>query len=37
MLLAPQWVHGGALVGVKGVKPMKNFDLYTFEGQINDI
>lgn len=37
MLLAPQWVHGGALVRVNGVKPTKNFDLYTSEEQINDI
>ena len=35
MLQAPQRIHSGALVGVHGVKPLKDSDLFTSEGKIN--
>ena len=37
MLYALQQVHGGALVGIQRVKPLKHFGLYTSEGQINSL
>ena len=40
VLLAPQWVHGEALVGIGeegGVKPLKNFGLFMSGGQINSL
>ena len=35
MLQAPQRIHSGALVGVHGVKLLKDSDLFTSEGKIN--
>ena len=30
-------VHGGAFMGVQGVKALKKFDLFTSGGQINSL
>ena len=35
VLQAPQQIHSGALMGFDGVKLMKDFGLFTSEGQIN--
>ena len=32
-----QQIHSGALVGVQGVKPLKDFGLFTFGGQVNSL
>ena len=37
VLQAPQRIYSGALMGVHMVKLMKDFGLFTSEGQINNL
>ena len=37
VLYALQWVHGGSLVGIQGLKPLKNVGLLISGGQINSL